>query len=167
MTTQVNIYVDGGCNVQSKPDAWGSVVDENYKCLISEYCFLNPDLSEYFKDVILPCGRRTIVIASFNDVKKQQNNGAELLAMIIGLRICIYKLKQDNTQNIVLKSDSDLMIKYWSKGRINEKTLLSMDPRKKLLIDKLVNLRIDFEMKGGRIEHVSGKLNKADLGYHK
>ena len=42
------------------------------------------------KEVLLPIGRRHIAIANFNDVSIQQNNGAELIAAVIGLRLAIY-----------------------------------------------------------------------------
>lgn len=102
------LYVDGGHNKQTGVEAWGCVVNGNNDDMINKHKDIMQDLE--LKNVTLPVGNRTIIVSKFNDVKSQQNNGAELLALVAGLRIAIY-----SDENIsIIYSDSDLCIKYWS-----------------------------------------------------
>jgi pentapeptide MXKDX repeat protein len=154
------IYVDGGCNKQTKDTAFASVVDYQGNDLIEKYSYLFPDMD--LNEVILPVGKRVIAIAKFDDVKKQQNNGAELLALIIGYRIALEDI------NIrIIYSDSDLMIKYWSK-KLDSIKASKMDQRKVKYIYELINLRMEYESKGNynSLRKISGDKNLADLGYH-
>lgn len=86
------------------------------------------------------------------------NNYGELLACKIALEIAIRKKIKK------IFGDSRLVIDYWSQGHIKAKNVseetveLSMDT---------ANLRHKFEKIGGKIQHVSGDLNPADLGFHK
>lgn len=86
------------------------------------------------------------------------NNFGELLGIYCALKIAIH-------ENILsIYGDSKLVIEYWSKGYIKrgeqkEKTLE--------LADLVVKLRKNFEVLGGKVEHVSGDINPADLGFHK
>lgn len=86
------------------------------------------------------------------------NNMGELIGILIALEIGI----KDNILNIY--GDSALVINYWSKGfirkeNVNEKTYdIAMKVKKKREI---------FESLGGKIEHISGDFNPADLGFHK
>ena len=88
----------------------------------------------------------------------ETNNYGELLACKFALEIA----KRKKVKNIF--GDSKLVIDYWSLGHVkasnvSEETVeLSMDT---------ANLRDKFEKTGGRIEHVSGDINPADLGFHK
>lgn len=79
------IYSDGGCNKLTKSYAFGSVVDYKGIDLIK----YNQDILGDFdlREVDLPVERRTVILANFNDCKTQQNNGAELLALVAALRI--------------------------------------------------------------------------------
>lgn len=158
-----SLYVDGGMNKTTGKDAWGSVVykeDGKVNDAIGDYKDILDDLN--LKNVILPapCIERKIVISNFSDVKTQQNNGAELLAMLIALRISKY--------NLLIKqifSDSDLVIKYWSIGHYNATTV--KDPKKVAYINECMMLRKLFEKNGGKIVKIGGKENPADLGYHR
>ena len=156
------LFVDGGHNKMTENEAWASVVNHDNKCMITHYkdSTLFSDLT--LKEVELPVGKRNIVISSFDDVKIQQNNGAELLAMVIGLRIA----EMDKTITTI-KGDSDLIIKWWSKGKVNKTTKSKMDKRKIAFIEECKNLRDIFELRKGQIIKISGTDNKADLGYHK
>ena len=152
------VYCDGGHNSQTGKDAWGSVVDKDGYDLVSKNKHLLTDF--ILRDEILPLkGKRTIIVANFNDVKSQQNNGAELMAMVAGLRICLEK------NHKVLASDSELLVKWWS-NKLNDDKRSIMDPRKVNLIDELIILRKKFEQIGGSIIKISGDDNKADLGHH-
>ncbi len=155
---QTNIlYVDGGQNRQTGNDAWGSVVTSNGQDIIPIYGHLLTDMK--LIDVVLPVGARKVIVANFSGTT-QQNNGAELLALIAGLRIAL------TTSNIkTIYSDSDLCVKYWSKS-LGTSQRSSFDPRKVSYIDELIHLRREFEKIGGSIVKIRGEDNLADLGYH-
>lgn len=158
------IYVDGGCNKQTKDTAFASVVDYQGNDLIGKYSHLLSDME--LRDVILPVGRRIIAIAKFNDVKSQQNNGAELLALIIGYRIALV-----NEDIKIIYSDSNLIINYWSK-RLTPSKESQMDARKVSYIKELIELRKTFEAKSEAkgiyhtLRKIAGDRNLSDLGYH-
>lgn len=90
--------------------------------------------------------------------KGATNNFGELLGVYIAIKIA---LKDDER---LIFGDSALVINYWSKGyikkdNVNEETFeLAM---------KVKKIRETFEKSGGKIEHVSGDYNPADLGFHK
>ena len=152
------IYCDGGHKQKiSKDEAWGSVTDEKGVDLIPIYKDLFKDMN--LKKVNLPSrGPAIIIISKFDDVKIQQNNGAELMAMIASLRIAchIAKFKCDDRVNEI-RCDSDLICKYWSKGKYSS-TKLSKE--KIHWINECTTLRTLFE---GKIVKISGKDNIADL----
>ena len=86
------------------------------------------------------------------------NNFGELLGIYVALKIAI----KNNTMRIF--GDSKLVIEYWSKGfikkdNVNEETYD--------LSQKVKKLRQEFERLGGKVEHVSGDFNPADLGFHR
>lgn len=101
-------------------------------------------------------------VAKFNDVTYQNNNGAELMAMLMALRAA----KKDKEIKEI-RSDSQLIVEWWSTGHINKKTLHKMDKKKKKLIEECVELRKLFEERGGKIVKIDGDDNLADFGYHK
>ena len=85
------------------------------------------------------------------------NNYGELLA-------CKYALILALQKNITrVFGDSNLVITYWSKGHI--KNNISKDTI--MLAYEVAKLRSEFESKGGKIIHISGDDNPADLGFHK
>jgi ribonuclease HI len=156
------IWVDGACNLNSGGKGWGSVVDDN------GYDLLNLKENESVLHNIttqiqnLPVGSRRIIITHYNDVSTQQNNGAELLAMLVGLRIAYH-----DHSITTIKSDSQLIVDYWSLGKIASATKSKMDPNKISSIMECTRLRQSFNFRGGKIVKISGNINKADLGYHK
>jgi ribonuclease HI len=86
------------------------------------------------------------------------NNFGELLGIYVALKIAI----KNNIMNIF--GDSKLVLDYWSKGfikkdNVNEETYD--------LSQKVKKLRQEFEKLGGKIEHISGDFNPADLGFHR
>lgn len=145
------MYTDGGCGKYSNGYGYASVVDENGCDLIQPYKHIIPSFD--YEDVSLPVGKRTIIKCKFDGLT-QQVNGAELLGMIFSLTIYPF------TGHKVIYCDSDLIIKYWSKGncKISDKKELS---------ELCSKLRTKFEQDGGKIIKISGKDNKADLGYHR
>lgn len=152
------LYVDGGMNTQTGDEAWGCVVNSKGIDVISHFPELVNDLK--IKSVILPVGQRKVCVSTFSDVKSQQNNGAELLSMLIALRIAtVSKVKE-------IKSDSELVVKWWSRNHVNVHTRKTMDKQKLEYIKECGELRTKFESQGGIITKISGNENLADLGYH-
>lgn len=90
--------------------------------------------------------------------KGSTNNFGELLGIYAALKIALIK----NIFNIF--GDSRLVLDYWSKGYIKENNVNSETFE---LAQKVKKLRMEFERLGGKIEHVSGDFNPADLGFHK
>ncbi|SJZ46941.1 ribonuclease HI [Cetobacterium ceti] len=86
------------------------------------------------------------------------NNYGELIGLFLAIDIAL----KENLKEIF--GDSKLVIDYWSKGafkkdNLNDKTVS--------LIEKVILKRKNFESLGGKISHVSGDINPADLGFHK
>lgn len=86
------------------------------------------------------------------------NNYGEL----IGIYLAIDIARKNGIKNIF--GDSRLVIDYWSKGLCNKS---SLNDKTINLITKTSERRRGFEEIGGKIEHVSGDINPADLGFHK
>ncbi len=118
---------------------------------------LCPDVNA--EEKLLPAGKRYCIRTKFANVQ-QQNNDAELLALIVALRIAL----SASSRFIKVHTNSNLLILYWSKGIVN-KTVI--DPRKLAYIIELTSLRQRSEAQGGKIVKISGKINPADLGFHK
>ena len=157
----MSLYVDGCMNKDTGKEAWASVVDSDNKDMVSVHQILFTDL--VIKKVSTPKGEYYVAVAKFSDVSSQQNNGAELLATVMALRICTSPGQKYET----IYSDSTLILDWWSKGKVNKKTLSKMDDRKKGLISECKQLREQFESSGGEFGKISGAANPADLGYHK
>ncbi len=158
----MEIYADGACNSKTEGFAWASVVNHKREDL------LRP---EDHKDLViekkqLPKGPRNVIICKANDVASQQNNYAELLAMVAALRIAL-KTNHGNKYEMKLYSDSQLIVDYWSQGKFNLKTWNKMDVQKQKYIVECAKLRKEFEHKGGKVIKISGDDNLADLGFHK
>ena len=149
------IYVDG-CNnktigaCSTVTDKYGNDLIGPYSEFLTRFEFLKHfDKKEY--------NNRVLYEVNFTDVITQQNNGAELLAMVIGLCIAIYYDVK------TIYSDSTLIIEYWS-------TKLSTKincPLKRQLQYFCVQIATKFRNKGGQIKHISGAKNPADPGFHR
>lgn len=147
------LFCDGGHNKHTGSVAYACVVDgDGVDMLLDNVLHLEG------KVVDLPVGRRRVLISDFNDVKKQQNNGAELLGMYAALQIALSKGYD------CIKCDSQLIVDYWSK---KIKPSPNMDERKLMIIKEVIGMRKKFEKRGGTIVKISGKDNLADLGYHR
>lgn len=85
------------------------------------------------------------------------NNFGELLGLFIALKLSL------ETENKLIMGDSKLVIDFWSKGRIKS----DIAEETKELAQKVLKLRTKFENLGGKIEHISGDINPADLGFHR
>lgn len=162
----MEVYTDGACNATTGKNAWGSVIG-----IVKEEKIIVYDLLVLAKDVtlcteklpankLLAAAERTVVVTHFNDVDTNQNNGAELVAFTLGLELA------QQYKAIKVYTDSELLLKWWSKGHVNMKTKKKMDPKKLEWIQRCTTARIAFEKTGGKVEHISGKENPADLGWH-
>ncbi len=89
--------------------------------------------------------------------KGSTNNYGELFGCYLALTLAL----KTNIKTIF--GDSRLVIEYWSKGHIK----LHLPKETITLANQVKRLREDFERNGGVIEHVSGDINPADLGFHK
>lgn len=158
----MEIYVDGCMNAMTGQDAWASVTDKDGKDIVSRFSHLFKDMS--LKEVKTAKGEYTVALAKFNDVSSQQNNGAELMAMLMALRI-INESEKPSISSV--HSDSNVVLAYWSKGNVNKATWNKMDPRKKAYIEECKDLRKKLEDLGCKFVAVPGSKNPADLGFHK
>lgn len=144
------IYVDGCCN--NTIGSCSSVTDKYGNCLVKKNLTM---LSEYLPEYTTKeHGNRIVYEVNFDDVKSQQNNGAELLALVVGLIISI------EGKNNKIFSDSTLMVNHWS----NKLSNTIKCPRKARLQEMCVKLTTIYK---GKIIHISGDINPADLGFHK
>ncbi len=91
----------------------------------------------------------------FKDVT---NNFGELLACKYALQIAM----KEGVKKVF--GDSDLIIRFWSKGLAAQK---NKSPETINLVNEVAKLRNEFEKGGGKIEHIHGASNPADLGFHK
>ena len=90
-------------------------------------------------------------------VKGQTNNFGELMGMKIALELALSsKIKK-------VCGDSKLVIEYWSKGFIKKQ----LPEQTVKLAEETKIIREKFEKGGGKVEHISGDINPADLGYHR
>ena len=90
--------------------------------------------------------------------KGATNNFGELAGIYFALEIA-FKEKIFN-----IYGDSSLVIEYWSKGFIKKDNVSSKTYE---LAMKVRERREHFESIGGKITHISGDFNPADLGFHK
>jgi len=137
--SEKGIYFDAGTGAGTGVEI--SVTDENGKDLLDKV--LNKkDINHRGKHLI---------------VKNATNNFGELLACKYGLQIAI----KENIKKVF--GDSKLILDYWSKGYIKKEM-----PKETLdLSNEVKKLRYEFEKGGGKMEHISGGSNPADLGFHK
>jgi hypothetical protein len=154
-----SLYVDGCCN--KSIGACSSVVDHDHNDVIGpNLTFLKTVdfLNEFrIKPHTVKGRKRMIYEVGFTDVVSQQNNGAELVAMCIGLILAIeYDYKR-------IYSDSKLLIDHWTR----KPSLKIEDPFKRQIQHLVVELRADFVNRGGQVLYVPGDSNPADLGYHR
>jgi ribonuclease HI len=91
------------------------------------------------------------------NLRGETNNFGELTGMFLALEIAM----KTNTKKVF--GDSKLVLDFWSKGFISQ----SLPEKTIQLAYKTSKLRELFESSGGVIEHVSGDINPADLGFHK
>lgn len=89
---------------------------------------------------------------------RKTNNFGELVGFYLALN-CAKLLKC----NLIL-GDSCLVIDYWSLGQFHENNL---ELETINYINKVIQLRKEFEKNKGIVRHISGDVNPADLGFHK
>ncbi|HNY36087.1 MAG TPA: ribonuclease H family protein [Candidatus Pacearchaeota archaeon] len=133
------IYFDAGTGAGKGVET--SVTDENGNSLLN-IVMKKKDIDEKGNHLI---------------VDNVTNNFGELLACKYALEIALKK----NIKNVF--GDSKLIIDYWSKGYIKKE----MPEETISLSNEVKKLRYAFEKEGGKIEHISGGSNPADLGFHR
>lgn len=160
----ISLYSDGAHNPRTGGVGYASVVDSDKKDMIAQFMNSVEITSGLeLKRVSLPVGERQIAIASFTDVTHQQNNGAELIGMLMALRMAVSGKCRVET----IYCDSTTVL-AWSQGRIGSATKLKMDKRKIGLIEECHTLRSLFEKEfKGQVLFVPGDDNPADLGFHR
>ena len=128
------------------------VTDENKENILDK---ISPSaLKELLKDT-------TWIKNEFGNIQfetKKTNNFGELIGFYFALN-CAKLLKY----NLIL-GDSRLVIDYWSLGRFRENNL---ELETINYINKVIQLRKEFEKNKGIVRHISGDVNPADLGFHK
>lgn len=90
--------------------------------------------------------------------KKATNNYGELLACLYAMQIAM----KSGIKKVF--GDSKLVIDYWSKGFIKRDKVAEETVE---LAMAVAGLREEFEEEGGRVIHISGDNNPADLGFHR
>lgn len=85
------------------------------------------------------------------------NNYGELLACYQALRIAIRKKIR------FVFGDSKLVLEYWSRGFMKK----DLPKETAQMVRKTAELRKQFEERGGKLAHIPGGHNPADLGFHK
>jgi ribonuclease HI len=139
LASEKGIYFDAGTGAGKGVEI--SVTDETGKNLLEKILK---------KEHINNRGKHLIV-------EKATNNFGELLACKYALEIA---LKKDIKK---IFGDSKLILDYWSKGYIKKE----MPEGTITLSNEVKKLRYEFEKEGGRLKHISGGSNPADLGFHK
>ena len=81
---------------------------------------------------------------------------------LYGLYLALMIAEQKNILKIA--GDNQLVLSFWSMGNYNPKKLNYETVE---LIEKVVELRKKFSLRGGILFYVRGGLNPADLGFHK
>jgi hypothetical protein len=154
------IYCSGGSSDLTNGSACASVTDQNGRDLLGGYN--GKDLDDFQRVKVLSFGfERTVIVSDFMDAAIQENSGAELIAMYSALRIAL-----QNPLYKTIRTDSWRMTDHWSK-QFNAKRTPRMDPRKAELITTVIDLREQFEERGGVVEKVLATSNVANLNLYK
>lgn len=102
-------------------------------------------------------------ITSFGTVllsEGRTNNYGELMGCYLAIKVAM------KTGRTLVMGDSALVLEYWSRGRVNREAA-ARDSDLARLVKATAELRRIFESSGGRLEHVPGGINPADLGFHR
>ncbi len=88
------------------------------------------------------------------------NNYGELLACLVAMQAA------EALGATHVYGDSKLVLDYWSKGHVS-RDKRSTDPDLASLAAECARARARFEASGGALGHVPGRINPADLGFHR
>lgn len=109
--------------------------------------------------LVLPEERLTVRGTAFMP-KGSTNNYGELMG-------CLYALKVARALGVKLVcGDSALVLDYWSRGHVSREKRAE-DPELARAAEAVAVERRAFESEGGRLQHVRGRVNPADLGFHR
>lgn len=142
------IYGDGHCKNEN---GYARITDKYGNCLIH---YLK-DRSIKTTTINTPLGELSCVAVHSDDVKQKQHNYAELMALLIALKVGL----ENNTK--IIYTDS-VTANAWSDGRISDSI---KDPVKLNFCIQASNLRKEFEKKGGIIKIIKSEDNFADFGH--
>ena len=169
-----HLFSDGAYNPTTHPYGWASVVDPHGQDILA-LCQAASNPPEWMTntDWRTHCGwqeeklgpyakeeesKRMVVHVFFPDVDQQQNNGAELIALILALW---WALQHEEVKEI--RCDSQIVLHSWSKTPPTVVTKTAKDRFRALC----TSLRAKWEAQGGKIVKITGDENRADLGFHK
>ncbi len=165
----MDLFVDGSFRMGKQTHAYATVVDGKGRDMIAHFRMTTPHLFHNIDlhDERCPRGLRTVARVRSPKVV-QQNNYAELMAMMLALRMA--HAKRGAVRSI--STDSSLVHDYWSRGRVNamlRADWATSDPAKLACLDEVVRLRRALEHGEPKcvFRKIPGKSNPADLGYHK
>ncbi len=92
--------------------------------------------------------------------KGATNNYGELMG-------CFYAIQVARALGVKLVcGDSALVLDYWSRGHVSREKRAE-DPELARAAEAVAVERRAFESEGGRLQHVRGRVNPADLGFHR
>lgn len=159
-------WLSNGANYENK-----KVILENKKNLLTPGIYFDAgtgrgigvevNITDYMGNSILKEILPEKMINSFGNYSAPMgstNNYGELIGCYLALKLALKK------SILSIFGDSKLVIDFWSIGAYNKSTL---NEKTINLILKTTELRKHFEALGGKIYHISGDINPADLGFHR
>jgi len=126
-----------------------SVVDHNNVDIIEVYQELLTDM------VVCKEETRYVIKEKFEGLSHKDTG--KLLSFVTALRIA---LKMGYKEIYI---DSDLIMKWWSKGKVRKETLEKMDERKQKYLKECIDLRKNYEEKGGKVVKICEDDNRAQF----
>jgi DNA polymerase elongation subunit (family B) len=124
------------------------VIDHNNKDIIEVYHDLLTDMTIVNSDE----HKRYVIKTQFENTHA---DAGKLVAFVAALRIAL----KMGYKEVFL--DSTLLMTWWSKGKVRKETLEKMDPVKKKYLQECIDLRKNYEEKGGKVIKISEDDNKA------
>jgi ribonuclease HI len=169
-----HLYCDGAFNKLSSPYGWSSVVNQDGQDVLHEYLPIikynqmnikrNIEVNLHVQKIT---SIRDIIEVKFTGVK-QQINGAELIAMLLALKIANHYNTTKKDRLKLIKCDSSTIIS-WCNGVCHLKSGCK-DSGGVDKLEYIKQLQTEFNIfknAGGVIQKITGGDNLADLGYHK
>lgn len=130
-----------------------SIVDHNSVDIIKSYIEMCNDMNmvEYKKD----SKERVLLKVPFEN--KIHSDVGKLLSLVVALRIALQKDYRE------IYMDSNLILNWWSKGRVRKETREKMEESLSKYLDECISLRTQYEEKGGKLIKICEDDNKASF----